>query len=216
MLYLNMGSTAETPNKIIGNVNGLDVILFGHVEERHGQRLNVLNEAAYEEVLSFDKLKEICMDVFRNNFKELTRDLDVPKAIRGDIKIKLKGIEAWAEIAIEVRATVVDWSLGITDENGEDVFFSKEVAKDYVDYVKEGKLKIGDRVLTIETIALSVKGKNEKNEKVSFTRFDTIHELKFKQRFVNVTVPQFKEMFKNWTVTREVYNKYFKLVNMMN
>ena len=216
MLHLNMGSTTDIPNKIIGNVNGLNVVLFGHVETRHQERLTVLNKAGHEEVLSFDKLKDVCMDVFKSNFRTLIENIDEPRAIRGNVKIKLKGIEAWAEIAIEVRATIVDWAMITQDENGEDVYFNKEVAPDYIDYVKEGKIKIGDRVLTIETIALSIKGKNEKNDKISFTKFRTIHELKFKQRFINVSVADFKEMFVNWTVTREVYNKYFKLVNMMN
>ena len=41
MLFLNMSSTAEkTLNKIVGEKNGTQIVLYGHMDERHKDRLS--------------------------------------------------------------------------------------------------------------------------------------------------------------------------------
>ena len=140
------------------------------------------------------------------HYDELMNNVNELRAIRGNLKIKTKGIVVWAEIAIQVRACEVVWM------DGKD----KEVAEDYIEYVNEGKMKIGDTVITIETFATSVKAKHELNLVKSFTEIKTLDTINFEERFINVGVKYFKEMFKNWTVTPYVHNNCFPLVKLMN
>lgn len=208
MLFLNMSSTAEkTLNKIVGEKNGTQIVLYGHMDERHKDRLNVLMQSKrLVNQLTKSGMKKLCLEMIDKHYDELMNNVNELRAIRGNIKLKNKGMVVWAEIAIQVRACEVCWM------EGED----KIVAKDYVDYVKDGRIKIGDTVITIETFATSVKAEHELHLVKSFTEIQTLDTIKFEERFINVTVEQFKTMFKNWTVTPFVHDNYFPLVKLMN
>ena len=207
MLFLNMSSTAEkTLNKIVGEKNGTQIVLYGHMDERHEDRLDVLIQAKKVNLLTKEGMKQLCLNMIDKHYDELMNNVNELRAIRGNLKIKTKGIVVWAEIAIQVRACEVVWM------DGKD----KEVAEDYIEYVNEGKMKIGDTVITIETFATSVKAKHELNLVKSFTEIKTLDTINFEERFINVGVKYFKEMFKNWTVTPYVHDNCFPLVKLMN
>jgi hypothetical protein len=71
----------------------------------------------------------------------------------------------------------------------------KKVAKDYVEYVNNGELNIGDKVIAIETIAVTIKEEHE--ETIIFTLMNIIGEIKVPQFITNVNQYELFQIVKN-------------------
>ena len=164
-MYLNLGTGK---NKIIRKINGTNILLYGHVGQRYFERLAALQKITKTNNLKYHKLVDRAVQAIEENYdKCITKDGKPVFCIERDItyKVRCEGKIFDVEVAVLVKSTKVEWHNRIP----------KEVAKDYKEYVANGELKLGDVVIAIETLAVTIK--EEKEECINFTLMNKIGDI---------------------------------------
>lgn len=208
-MYLNIGSNGKSLNKIIGEVNGVKILQYGHVNERYFKRISRIQKQTGVNKIKFDNIiKYTKYSIVKNFDKCVTKDnTPVRNVVYSNLNIKCGGKTFIIEIAVLVKSTKVEWSDAAP----------KEVAKDYKKYVEQSKLNIGDTVVAIETIAATVKCKGE--DRISFTEMNVIDTIRTPHYTHKMTVSQFKYITDNIIHefsmrTYKAYNQYKKVLSI--
>lgn len=154
-----MGSNERKLNTIIGEVNGTCILQYAHVGKRYYDRVGRIQKVTGVEELKFHNIVKFTLKSIEKNYnKYITKNgRPVRNVIYTNFDVDCEGKKFNVEIAVLVKSTKVEWS----DLN------EHIIAEDYKEAVAEGKLKIGDIVIAIETIAATLKCKGER--RVSFT-----------------------------------------------
>lgn len=208
-MYLNLGSKGRSLNKVIGEVNGVSILQYGHVNERYFKRLSRVQKQTGINKIKFDNIiKYTKYSIVKNFDKCITKDgRPVRNVVYSTVDVKCGGKTFVVEIAVLVKSTKVEWS----------IHAPKVVAKDYVKYVEKGKLNIGDTVIAIETVAATVKCKGESRK--SFTEMNIIDTIRTPKYTYKMSVNEFKYMTENiiheiTMRTDRAYNQYMKLITV--
>ena len=163
-MYLNLGTGK---NKIIRKINGTNILLYGHVGQRYFERLAALQKITKTNNLKYHKLVDRAVQAIEENYdKCITKDgKPVRNKIDCKVKVRCEGKIFDVEVAVLVKSTKVEWHNRMP----------KEVVKDYKEYVANGELKLGDVVIAIETLAVTIK--EEKEECINFTLMNKIGDI---------------------------------------
>ena len=183
-MYLNLGTGK---NKIIDKVNGTNILLYGHVGQRYFERLEALQRITETNNLKYNRIINKAVEAIKDNYdKCITKDgKPVRNTINCKIKVRCEDIVFDIEVAVLIKSTVVDWYNRMP----------KQVAKDYKEYVDNGELKLGDKVIAIETLAVTIKEEHE--ETINFTLMNIIGEIKVPNFITNVTRYELFQIVKN-------------------
>lgn len=185
-MYLNIGSEGKSMNKIISNINGVSILQYGHVNSRYYNRISKMYETTTINNLRYDKMIKIVELIIKRNFKRcVTRnDRQIRNKIVAKFNVETCGQIFVIEVAILIKSTKVEW--------GES--YPEEVAKDYVEYVNSGELNIGDTVISIETIAASIRLEDEEDQ--AFTNINKIGTIKLPVNHIQLPFEEFMYMVK--------------------
>lgn len=184
-MYLNMGTGK---NKMIDKINGVNILLYGHVGQRYFERLGLLQKAVNCHALRYNAIIKQAVNAIDKHFDVcLCKDDGRPvrNKINCSIKLKCEGKLFIADVAVLIKSTIVEWRNDMP----------KVIASDYQEYVDNGELKIGDKVIAIETIAVTVRGEDE--EDINFSLMNKIDEIKVPNYIKHVYKAEMYRMFKN-------------------
>lgn len=183
-MYLNLGTGK---NKIIDKVNGTNILLYGHVGQRYFERLGALQRITKTNNLKYDRIINKAVEAIKDNYdKCITKDgKPVRNTIDCKVKVRCEGVVFDVEVAVLIKSTVVEWNNRMP----------KQVVKDYKEYVDNGELKLGDKVIAIETLAVTIKEEHE--ETINFTLMNIIGEIKVPNFITNVTRYELFQIVKN-------------------
>ena len=183
-MYLNLGTGK---NKIIDKVNGTNILLYGHVGQRYFERLEALQRITETNNLKYNRIINKAVEAIKDNYdKCITKDgKPVRNTIDCKVKVRCEGVVFDVEVAVLIKSTVVEWNNRMP----------KQVAKDYKEYVDNGELKLGDKVIAIETLAVTIKEEHE--ETINFTLMNIIGEIKVPNFITNVTRYELFQIVKN-------------------
>lgn len=163
-MYLNLGTGK---NKIIGKINGTNILLYGHVGQRYFERLGALQKITKTNNLKYYKIINRAVQAIEENYdKCITKDgKPVRNTIDCKVKVRCEGVVFDVEVAVLIKSTKVEWYKQMP----------KQVANDYKEYVANGELNIGDVVIAIETLAVTIKEEHE--ETINFTLMNKIGDI---------------------------------------
>ena len=184
LMYLNIGSEGKSMNKVIGNVNGVSILQYGHINTRYYDRISRMYETTNINNLRYDKMIKIAELIIKRNFNRcVTRDRrQIRNKIVSKFTVETCGQLFVIEVAILIKSTKVEW--------GES--YPKEVAKDYIEYVNNGELNIDDTVISIETIAASIRLEDEDDQ--AFTKINKIGTIRLPIDHVELSFEDFMYM----------------------
>lgn len=173
-MYLNLGTGK---NKIIRKINGTNILLYGHVGQRYFERLGALQRITKTNNLKYHKIIDRAVQAIEDNYdKCITKDgRPVRNTIDCKVKVRCEGVVFDVEVAVLIKSTKVEWHNKIP----------KQVAKDYEEYVDNGELNIGDVVIAIETLAVTIKEEHE--ETINFTLMNKLGEINVPKYVTNIT-----------------------------
>ena len=173
-MYLNLGTGK---NKIIRKINGTNILLYGHVGQRYFERLAALQRITKTNNLRYNKLIDRAVQAIEDNYdKCITKDgRPVRNTIDCKVKVRCEGVVFDVEVAVLIKSTKVEWHNKMP----------KQVAKDYKEYVANGELNIGDVVIAIETLAVTIKEEHE--ETINFTLMNKLGEINVPKYVTNIT-----------------------------
>ena len=183
-MYLNLGTGK---NKIIDKVNGTNILVYGHVGQRYFDRLGALQKVTNTNNLKYYKIINRAVEAIKDNYDEcITKDgKPVRNTIGCKVKVRCGGKVFDVEVAVLIKSTVVEWYYGIR----------REVAKDYKEYVENGEMKLGDVVIAIETVSVTIKEEHE--ETINFTLMNKLGEISVPKYITNVTIYELEDIVKN-------------------
>ena len=183
-MYLNLGTGK---NKIIDKINGTNILLYGHVGQRYFERLGALQKITKTNNLRYNKIIDKAVQAIKDNYDVcITKDgKPVRNTVDCKVKVRCEGKVFDVEVAVLIKSTKVEWHNRMP----------KEVAKDYKEYVNNGELNIGDVVIAIETIAVTIKEEHE--ETINFTLMNKIDEIKVPRFITNVQRYELNLIVKN-------------------
>lgn len=183
-MYLNLGTGK---NKIIDKVNGTNILLYGHVGKRYFDRLGALQKITNTNNIKYCAIINKAVKAIKDNYDEcITKDgKPVRNTIDCKVKVRCEGRVFDIEVAVLIKSTVVEWHKRMP----------KKVAKDYKEYVENGEMKIGDVVIAIETISVTIK--EEREETINFTRMNKMGEINVPKHITNVTRHELEDIVKN-------------------
>lgn len=141
--------------------NGPHLFVYGHAKEQHAERFAAIQNIIDNDLLKWDNLKERCIELVEPRYnrcvnKEDAVDKEERKAMRNIIR---------DEIYLECGDRIFIVDLGILVK-GTDVVFGEyphKVLDQYKDLYNKGILKVGDKVIAIETINATIRLHDEKN-----------------------------------------------------
>lgn len=173
-MYLNLGTGK---NKIIRKINGTNILLYGHVGQRYFERLGALQRITKTNNLKYHKIIDRAVQAIEDNYdKCITKDgRPVRNTIDCKVKVRCEGVVFDVEVAVLIKSTKVEWHNKMP----------KQVAKDYKEYVANGELNIGDVVIAIETLAVTIKEEHE--ETINFTLMNKLGEINVPKYVTNIT-----------------------------
>ena len=173
-MYLNLGTGK---NKIIRKINGTNILLYGHVGQRYFERLGALQRITKTNNLKYHKIIDRAVQAIEDNYdKCITKDgRPVRNTIDCKVKVRCEGVVFDVEVAVLIKSTKVEWHNKMP----------KQVAKDYEEYVANGELNIGDVVIAIETLAVTIKEEHE--ETINFTLMNKLGEINVPKYVTNIT-----------------------------
>lgn len=172
-MYLNRGTDCEVLNKIIGQVNGTNIVLFGHTFNQFRNRVAGLQSILNIKEISYDYLIKQTMKAIEYNYDECLTKCRKPvwKVLHGDFNICCDGKIFKIEISTLIKSSKINF----------DSKYERVVAEDYKEYVKQGIMRKGDIVIAIETLAFTIKHLSE-TKRMNFTEYDVVRELKFEKK----------------------------------
>lgn len=172
-MYLNLGTGK---NKIIRKINGTNILLYGHVGQRYFERLGALQKITKTNNLKYHKIIDRAVQAIEENYdKCITKDgKPVRNTIDCKVKVRCEGVVFDVEVAVLIKSTKVEWHNKMP----------KQVAKDYKEYVANGELNIGDVVIAIETLAVTIKEEHE--ETINFTLMNKLGEINVPKYVTNI------------------------------
>lgn len=172
-MYLNLGTGK---NKIIRKINGTNILLYGHVGQRYFERLGALQRITKTNNLKYHKIIDRAVQAIEDNYdKCITKDgRPVRNTIDCKVKVRCEGVVFDVEVAVLIKSTKVEWHNKMP----------KQVAKDYKEYVANGELNIGDVVIAIETLAVTIKEEHE--ETINFTLMNKLGEINVPKYVTNI------------------------------
>lgn len=142
-------------------VNGPHLYVFGHAKEQHAERFAAIQNILNHKLLEWDNLKERCIELVKPRYNRCMNKVD---AIVEEERYAMRNIIR-DEVYLECgdRLFIVD--LGILVK-GTDVVFGEyphKVLDQYKDLYNKGILKVGDKVVAIETINATIRLAHERN-----------------------------------------------------
>lgn len=183
-MFLNMGTDCDKRNEIVGQINGTNILVYGHVYERFCERIDKIGKYLNIKELNYNYMLKEAMKAIEDNYEECKTDSSIPvwKVLEGSFDIQCDRVTFTIEVSILIKSTIVEWKQGLY----------KRVADDYQQYVDDGIVKEGDIVIALETAVLTIKTNGQK-QRLNFTEFDVVRKLKFKNKCIKI---QPKEMTK--------------------
>ena len=73
---------------------------------------------------------------------------------------------------------------------------NQNIEEDYREYVESGIIKLGDKVITIETMVLTIRSADVK-ERQNFTEFDIVRKINLGKTKIKMTPQEFRNTFDN-------------------
>lgn len=186
LMYLNIGSEGKTMNKIIGKVNGVNILQYGHLNNRYFNRISKMYKTTSINNLRYDRIIRIVKSIIKSNFNKCVTKNGRP--LRNKIVCKFNvetcGQVFVIEVAILIKSTKVEWGKS----------YPKEIAKDYIEYVDNREINIGDTVIAIETIAASIRLEDEEDR--TFTDINELEVIKLPIDYIQLSFKDFMYMVK--------------------
>lgn len=185
-MYLNMGSECGIKNRIVEQVNGTHILLYGHVYERYCERIQMIGDKLNIAELDYDYMMKEAITAIKDNYdKCITKDgKPVWKVLYGSFNLQCDRKNFTIEITALLKSTRVGWKSGRL----------QMLAEDYEQYVADGILKEGDTVIAVETTVLTIKAADEA-KRINFAEFEVVRTLNFNKKNVRTQPRELKQLF---------------------
>lgn len=164
-MILNFINEKGGSNKVVDFVNGeTAIIVYNHFERQFENRISNLTRLGYHRMFNYDVLLDTIIDTIKFKYNEIINEFKV--AINIDIPIKVEGKLYFLEISTIVHSSYPTFNYSLPN---------KAVRPEYRQYFRDKKIKTNKKVITIETVAFSVKCRNERhvtfnNEKLGYNK----------------------------------------------
>lgn len=187
-MFINIGTDCNVKDRIIDNINGTNIVLFGHTSKQYKQRIDKLRRNFKIDKLDYNYLVNEALQAIRDNYDEcLTKKGErVWKAAVGEFTVNCDKQLYKMEVSVLIKSTKVAW----------EKHYPQVPAEDYREYFEKGIIKLNDKVITIETIVLTIRSANIK-ERQNFTEFDVIRKINLGKLKIKMTPQEFRKSFDN-------------------
>lgn len=190
-MFINIGTDCNVKDRIIDNINGTNIVLFGHTSKQYKQRIDKLRRNFKIDKLDYNYLVNEALQAIRDNYDEcLTKKGErVWKAAVGEFTVNCDKQLYKMEVSVLIKSTKVAW----------EKHYPKEPAEDYKEYYENGIIKINDKVITLETMVLTIRSANIK-ERQNFTEFDIVRKINLGKLKIKMTPQEFRKTFDDATI----------------
>lgn len=187
-MFINIGTDCNVKDRLIDNINGTNIFLFGHTTKQYKQRIDKLRRNFKFDKLDYNHLVNEALQAIRDNYDEcLTKNGErVWKSAIGEFEVNCDKQRYKMEVSVLIKSTRVAW-----EPNTPHI-----LAEDYREYVESGIIKLGDKVITIETMVLTIRSADVK-ERQNFTEFDIVRKINLGKTKIKMTPQEFRNTFDN-------------------
>lgn len=193
-MFINIGTDCNVKDRIIDNINGTNIVLFGHTFKQYKQRIDKLRRNFKIDKLDYNYLVNEALQAIRDNYDEcLTKKGErVWKVAVGEFTINCDKQLYKIEVSVLIKSTKVAW----------EKHYPQVPAEDYREYFENGIIKINDKVITLETMVLTIRSANIK-ERQNFTEFDVVRKINLGKLKIKMTPQEFRKTFDDATINIE-------------
>ena len=165
-------------NQIVGKINNTMIMSYGHVTDRYQERLGRVYEITNEEMLKYDNLLKCAIEITKDNYSECINPTrrKVRHAIRDEIHFQCEdGKHFVIDISLLVTGTDISWHPD----------YPEVPNKQYKCLVDNNVLKIGDKILSFETLTTTIRTGGV--EAINFNEQPTIAEFNLPKTMYKAT-----------------------------
>ena len=193
-MFINIGTDCNVKDKLIDNINGTNIFLFGHTTKQYKQRIDKLRRNFKFDKLDYNHLVNEALQAIRDNYDEcLTKNGErVWKCATAEFELNCDKQLYTIEVSVLIKSTKVAWEPNTP----------QELVDDYREYVESGIIKLGDKVITIETMVLTIRSADVK-ERQNFSEFDIIRKIDVGLRKIKMTPQELKN-----TISTSIINSH--------
>lgn len=206
-MFINIGTDCNVKDRIIDNINGTNIVLFGHTSKQYKQRIDKLRRNFKIDKLDYDYLVNEALQAIRDNYDEcLTKKGErVWKAAVGEFTINCDKQLYKIEVSVLIKSTKVAW----------EQHYPQVPVEDYREYYENGIIKLNDKVITLETMVLTIRSADVK-ERQNFTEFDIVRKINLGKLKIKMTPQEFRKTFDNATINSKSMceSKAWKKIHM--
>lgn len=190
-MFINIGTDCNVKDRIIDNINGTNIVLFGHTSKQYKQRIDKLRRNFKIDKLDYNYLVNEALQAIRDNYDEcLTKKGErVWKAAVGEFTVNCDKQLYKMEVSVLIKSTKVAW----------EQHHPQVLAEDYREYYENGIIKLNDKIITLETMVLTIRSANIK-ERQNFTEFDIVRKINLGKLKIKMTPQEFRKTFDDATI----------------
>lgn len=193
-MFINIGTDCNVKDRIIDNINGTNIILFGHTIKQYKQRIDKLRRNFKIDKLDYKYLVNEALQAIRENYDDCLskKGERVWKPAVGEFTVNCDKQLYKMEVSVLIKSTKVAW----------EKHYPQIPAEDYKEYFEKGIIKLDDKVITIETIVLTIRSANIK-ERQNFTEFDIVRKINLGKLKIKMTPQEFRKTFDDATINNK-------------
>ena len=137
-------------NYIVGKVNDVYVMLYGHVEKRYQERLGRAYEVTNNDELQLDNILKSAIKITKDNYKTCLNP--TPKKVRHAIRDEIHfmcedGTHFIIDLSLLVTGTDITWHPD----------YPEKPERQYQNFVDKNLIAIGDKLLSFETLTTTIR-----------------------------------------------------------
>ena len=132
-MFINIGTDCNVKDRIIDNINGTNIVLFGHTSKQYKQRIDKLRRNFKIDKLDYNYLVNEALQAIRDNYNEcLTKKGErVWKAAVGEFTVNCDKQLYKMEVSVLIKSAKVAW----------EKHYPQIPAEDYREYYLASKAK---------------------------------------------------------------------------
>lgn len=182
-MMLNFINEQGGSNKVIEVINDeTALIVYKHFEKQYNYRIAPLTRLSNHRMFNYDMMLDEIIKTIKFKYKDIIHS--EKSTINIDIPIIVGRKKYFMEISTIIKASYPHFNNNITD---------KRVRPEYLPYYRERKIRKDKKVITIETVAFTIKCANEwnvtfKQEKMMYNKTLRFNPIRVSEKyFINFT-----------------------------
>ena len=110
-MFINIGTDCNVKDRIIDNINGTNIVLFGHTSKQYKQRIDKLRRNFKIDKLDYKYLVNEALQAIRENYDECLskKGERVWKPAVGEFTVNCDKYLYKMEVSVLIKSTKVTW-----------------------------------------------------------------------------------------------------------